>query len=135
MRIPVLLFQLNTVESLGRRFKGFGRMLAGFMPGMNDVLRKIGMDVSAEAYTVSSFFSSFIYGLFFFLVAMIALTYRGADQVLYISLGFGILFWVVFYLLHIIYPGIIMKKIATLVIETLFMLTLFAAGWFALVVF
>ena len=28
-----------------------------------------------------------------------------------------------------------MKKIATIVIETMFMLTLFAAGWFALVVF
>jgi len=28
-----------------------------------------------------------------------------------------------------------MKKIATIAIETLFMLTLFAAGWFALVVF
>jgi len=28
-----------------------------------------------------------------------------------------------------------MKKIATVAIETLFMLTLFAAGWFALVVF
>jgi len=27
-----------------------------------------------------------------------------------------------------------MKKIATIAIETMFMLTLFAAGWFALVV-
>jgi hypothetical protein len=31
--------------------------------------------------------------------------------------------------------SLIMKKIATIAIETMFMLTLFAAGWFALVVF
>jgi flagellar protein FlaJ len=112
MKIPVLLFQLRTVESLGRRFKGLGLALTSFLPNLEDVLRKIGFHASAEAYAVSSLFSSFIYGLLFFLITLFALSFRAVEEPVLYSLGLGLLFWLVFFLLHQIYPGIIMRKIA-----------------------
>ena len=111
MRIPVLLLSLRSTKKLGRRFKGLGSALIRVQPGLGEVLAKIRMDVEPEAYVVGSLFSAFFYGLIFFAVSMLALTMRGVEP-LYQSLGIGIAFWFLFFSLHLIYPAIIMKKIA-----------------------
>jgi flagellar protein FlaJ len=77
------------------------------------VLQKIGIDIGPQAYMVGSLLSSFLYGIIFFLISLIAISTRnGMDAALRPSLGIGIAMWFVFFMLHAIYPGIILKKIA-----------------------
>ena len=111
MRIPFLLLSFETMESIGRRFKGLGRILSRVQPNLGEVLSKIGVDIEPEDYAVGSLFSAFLYGILFFAVGMAALSMRGAEP-LSTSVAIGISFWLVFFLLHMIYPAIVMKKIA-----------------------
>ena len=112
-KIPVLLFPLNTVRRLGKRLRGLGENLVKLQPKLGETLAKIEIEVEPEEYAAASFVSSFVYGLLFFAVAMAALLIRGAEQEpLYLSIMLGVAMWVVFYLLHMIYPAIELKKIS-----------------------
>lgn len=114
MGVPFLLLTTDTMEKAGRRLRGLGRMLFAMRPALRNELPKIGILIDAESYCVGSFISSIAYGLIFFLVSMIALTVRGAEEpVLWMnSIVIGLLFWMLFFMLHILYPNILVKKIA-----------------------
>lgn len=62
---------------------------------------------------MGSLISSFIYGLLIFAVALAATWFRGTvEQPLLLSVGMGLGMWLLFFLLHMIYPSILLKKIA-----------------------
>jgi flagellar protein FlaJ len=112
MKIPILLFSIKTVNRLGRRFRGFGRWMAKMNPKLSETLRKIGLDIEPSAFMVGSFFSSLTYGVMIFLIGTLALLAKGDTEQLILPVLMGIVFWIMFFFLHMMYPSIIMKKIA-----------------------
>ncbi len=112
MKIPFLLFSFDSMRKNGRRFKNLGAFLAKLVPGLGSTLSKIEADIDPGSYAVGSLLSSFFYGIFFSAVGALSLTLRGADP-LVPALLIGLTSWLMFFLVHMVYPGIVMKKIAT----------------------
>lgn len=99
---------------LGRRFGPIGRALAKANPQLGLVISKLRMDTEPEGFAAGAFVSAFIYALLICLISAAALWVRTGDmgQVLVPSLVVGLSFWMILFLFLMIYPGIIMKKIA-----------------------
>jgi flagellar protein FlaJ len=118
-KIPILLFQINAVKRMGRRLRGFGLALKSIQPKLDETLEKMGLDLKAEDYLVGAFFSSLIYGFLFFLIGFIGLFLKaqgdGAEpsSVVGLAAALGLSFTLLFFMLHLIYPRIILNKIAT----------------------
>ena len=113
-RIPVLLLPLGTVRRLGRRFTALGRILAHISPKLGSTLSKLGVELDLESYVVGSFFSSIIYAILFSTIAFFAMGLNENIEdpgMMAIAIGFGV--WLMFFMLHIIYPKIILTKVAT----------------------
>ncbi|MFH1785607.1 MAG: type II secretion system F family protein [Candidatus Micrarchaeota archaeon] len=114
-RIPFLLISFRAVGRLGRRLRGLGKILISLQPGLKTTISKLGYDFSAESYVVGSFISSFLYGFFFCLIMLLALSTKpDLDEIIRTSLGAGLGIMTVFFMLHLIYPAILLKKIAML---------------------
>lgn len=113
MKIPLLLVSFSTMNTLGRRFKGLGKTLLKLQPRLGATLTKIGIEVEPEAYVIGSLFSSLFYGIAFFAISLAALAVRvDVQDPVRTALPLGFAFWLVFFLLHLIHPTIILKKIA-----------------------
>jgi pilus assembly protein TadC len=99
---------------LGRRFRPAGRLLALANPRLDTILPKLRMDSEPEGFALGSFVSSFIYALMLFAMATMVLwmRYQDIDQAWLPSIAVGLSFWAIFFLFHMVYPGIIMTKIA-----------------------
>jgi flagellar protein FlaJ len=111
MRIPFLLVPFKSMKKISRRFRGLGKILSKIQPNLGQTLSKIGADIDPGAYAVGSFISAFLYGLTFFILSIILLTFRGVEAVP-VSLVIGTTFWLMFFFIHMVYPKIVMKKIA-----------------------
>ncbi len=112
-RIPVLLLDEGTAARAGRRLRALGRPLLKAFPSIGPAVEKIGLGMEPEDYLVASVLSSFVYGLIFFAVVLAATAGRsGFEPALRTAAAIGIGIWAVFFSLHIVYPGIILKKIA-----------------------
>jgi flagellar protein FlaJ len=110
--IPFMLLPERVVKRIGRRFR-LGMVLLPLFPSLKTTLQKTRIDIAPDSYVSASLLSSLIYGLLFFILSMAIFSYRKpeADPLL-TGLAIGIMFSVLFFLLHIYYPVIIMKKIA-----------------------
>jgi pilus assembly protein TadC len=114
-RVPILLLPSGVVQKLGRRTFPPVMLVLPMFPALKDTLQKLRFQCGADSYVAASIISSFIYGVIFALIGYIALLMRPAaesDPAL-TAAALGILFWLIFFLLHIAYPGIIVKKIAS----------------------
>ncbi|MFH1521029.1 MAG: type II secretion system F family protein [Candidatus Micrarchaeota archaeon] len=114
-RIPFLLISFKLMRRMGRRLSGVGKVLITLQPGLKTTLSKLGYTFSAETYVVGSLFSAGLYGLFFSLltIGMFLLKQDVEDPTLMaMAAGFGIS--MLFFLLHLIYPRIMLKKIAAM---------------------
>ncbi|MBU0590882.1 type II secretion system F family protein [Candidatus Micrarchaeota archaeon] len=113
-RIPVLLLSFDTVRRLGRRMSGLGKVLTKIMPSLATNLPKLEIDIEPEAYAVGSLVSSFIYGAVFSLIVVVAFLAGESDpeNIGNFALGTGIGIWFVFFIMHLIYPSIVVKKVA-----------------------
>ncbi len=113
-KIPLMLVSARQMFWLGRRFRSLGRALTSVNPRLGTVLQKLRMDIEPEGYAVGSLVSSLFYGLLLFIIAAAALFVRYHDmaQVWPTAILMGVVFWFVFFMFHMIYPGIIMTKIA-----------------------
>jgi flagellar protein FlaJ len=115
IRIPLFLLSFGAADWLGRRINGLGRILKSMRPSLDKDLKGLDFELDAQAYCVGSFWSAFIYGLLFFALSF-AILYTsplwemGMKLRIGIAAGFG--FFVIFYLLHMMYPSILVKKIA-----------------------
>ena len=115
-RIPLLLFSFESMRNFGKRFSRLAKFLLKLKPSLNVDLVGLESDADAEDYAVASFLSAFFYGsLFFFFGYVMSLLLPAAvagPPPLLIGILLGLLFFLMFFTLHIIYPGIIRKKIA-----------------------
>jgi pilus assembly protein TadC len=113
-KIPVMLFTLHNMEKLGRRLKPIGKLIIGLQPGLGTTLPKIGyLDLEPEAYGAAACVSSLFYALVFFIISFVVITLRGTiGQPLGLSLAIGFGTWFIFLMLHMGYPGILVRKMA-----------------------
>ena len=115
IKIPLLLLSLGSMDNIGRRMRGFGRILKVMKPSLDSQLKAIEVDIQADCYCVGSFFSALVYGLLFFGMAF-AILYASPivepDMQIRFALATGVMFFVIFYLLHMSYPSILVKKVA-----------------------
>lgn len=114
-RVPLMLISFKGAERLGRRFSGLGKVLIKIRPTLKKEFISLGVDLNPRAYMVGAFFSGFLYGLLFFGLGIILLAIRGEHDdltVMKLSAAVGLMISMLFFLLHIIYPGILVKKIA-----------------------
>jgi len=113
VKIPFLLFQSPGRYRLIKRMRALGLMLLPIMPSIRVTLQKIRYDSTADIFMTAAFLSSFIYGMLFFAMSLVILTIVKPDEdIMGKAFGLGICFWFVFFVLHLIYPSIEMKKIA-----------------------
>ncbi|MCI0503681.1 type II secretion system F family protein [Candidatus Micrarchaeota archaeon] len=113
-RIPFLLLPEQSVMRLSRRFR-VGQLLLPLFPSLRGTLQKTRIEFEAGAYIAASIISSFIYGILFFIISIIAQSLRagGAQgSPLLLPLGVGIVMWGLFLALHLYYPTIVMRKVA-----------------------
>lgn len=112
-RVPIMLVPSGAMKKLGKRTFPPVILLAPLFPSLPATLKKIRYGAGADSYVAASFISSFIYGLLFFLLPFVLLSFRGEyENPLLPSIGIGLVFWVAFFALHMVYPGIVVKKIA-----------------------
>ena len=112
-RIPLILLNAEQMAWLGRRFRTIGSILSKANPTLAATLSKLKIDMEPEAYAMGSIISSFFYGIMFFFVIFLALGIKTTpDEALQPAIGIGFAIWMVFFGLHMIYPAILMRKIA-----------------------
>ncbi len=111
--VPFMLVPDKFISGLGRRGSRIGMLLLPAFPSLRTTLLKVRMDVEPDAFLTASLASSLIYGLFFSIVGFFALTIRpqGGDPLAF-SLALGLTMTLMFFMLHAMYPSIVMKKIA-----------------------
>jgi len=113
-KILLMLVSKRQMFWLGRRFRFAGRMLSSVNPRLESTLAKLRFDAEAEGYALGSFISAFFFGLLLFVLSAAVLYERYQDpaQVWPASLAVGLAFWAVFFMFNMLYPGIILTKIA-----------------------
>jgi flagellar protein FlaJ len=114
-RIPLVLLPFHTIDEMGRRMRGLGRILSLMRPSLKKELDGIEVKLDPGSYAVGSFFSALVYGVIFFLLSYLLLFFLGGlapDLMLRVPILVGFGFFVIFFLLHLVYPSIILKKIA-----------------------
>ena len=111
-----MLFSIERANNVNRHFVWIGEKLNAIFSNLKYTLLQADLDISPEKYLTASFFSALIYGLLFFILIYglqfardQAITAEGSI----ISFVVGIMFFGVFFMLHIIYPGIMAKQHAT----------------------
>lgn len=114
MRIPLMVFSIETSKKIGRHFKGLGRILLSFYPGVKYDLRSINANIEADEYAFSATISALIWGALFTVVPYIIMGFRGfpSEQRYMFTLAIGIFFTLFAFMLHMSYPGIISRKLA-----------------------
>jgi flagellar protein FlaJ len=112
-RVPILLLPDSIMRKLGRRTFPPVMLLLPLFPSLKSTLQEIRFEFGVDSFVAASLFSSFIYGFVFCLLSFALLSSRpaGTDPVI-LSIALGAIFWLMFFLLHVSYPGIIVKKIA-----------------------
>jgi len=112
-KVPLLLLSPSIASWFGRRLRALGAVLLKVYPPLSIMVPKLRLDMDAEAYAVGTFISSFLYGLLFFCITLLSFTMRSLPgNPLNFSLAIGLSFWLMFFILHLIYPSILVKKIA-----------------------
>jgi pilus assembly protein TadC len=103
------------MEQIGRRWPKIGKICLAIQPSLKETMRKLSFSFDGETYAAGSLISSFLYGLIFFAIMSTVLTIKGdSEEPVRVALGAGIGMWAVFFLLHLIYPGIMLKKVAAM---------------------
>lgn len=112
-----MLLPPGIVQKLGRRAFPPIVLLLPLFPSLKSTLQKIRFESGVDCFLAASFFSSLIYGVLFSLLGFFVLSQRtaelGSPDPLAISIALGAMSWLAFFMLHVSYPGIISKKIAT----------------------
>ena len=110
-RIPLLLFSFPQMERIGKHMEFIGEPVSFIHLALEDELKTLGIEVKASWYAGSAFLSAFIYG-FLGGMGMYALTVAVQRTNAQLAVMLGILFFLMAFLLHILYPSIVRKKIS-----------------------
>ncbi|MBN1940657.1 MAG: type II secretion system F family protein [Candidatus Diapherotrites archaeon] len=110
-----MLYSIDRANNVNRKFVWIGERLAKVFYNLEYDLAKAGLEISSEKYLTAAFFSALVYGIaiFFFLYGLFFLRdaeITAQNSVLAFAIGFA--FFIVFFLIQKIYPGIMAKKYA-----------------------
>jgi flagellar protein FlaJ len=114
-RIPLLLLPFGAMDEIGRRMRGLGRVLCAMRPNLKKELKGLEIDLDPDCYCVGAFFSALIYGVLFSIMSYVILLFSQSfapELVARIPIAAGFGFFFIFFMLHLIYPSIIIKKVA-----------------------
>ncbi len=115
-RIPLLLFSFEKMQNFGKRFSRLAKLLLKLKPSLASELTGLETDAEPEDYVVASFFSALFYGLVFFffgyIISLILPSSPATKIPLLLGSVLGLFFFLIFFSLHIAYPGILRRKIA-----------------------
>ncbi len=114
MRIKFLLFSAEQAKQFNKRTLFLGSFLEKIFVGTKYDLKKAEININAQEYLTASFFSALIYGIIFFVLGTLLVFFRDGiiQNAFPLNFFIGIAFFVMFFFLHLIYPGIIAKQIA-----------------------
>ena len=114
MRVKFVLFSIEQAKRFNKRSLVIGDFLKKVFVGIKYDLKKAELGIEAKEYLTAAFFSATIYGLAFFVIGtgLIFLRDGTIEAVFPINFLIGFVFFVLFFFLHIIYPGLIAKRIA-----------------------
>src|SRR3989338_2353922 len=115
MRVRFLLFSLEGANRLSRRLTWIGKTLSNVFYNTKYDLKRAELPVSAEQYLTACFLSALLYGLFFF--ALLAGIFYVREQLLseqsvVLSAALSLLFFFLFFGIHLVYPGLLAKQVA-----------------------
>lgn len=108
--VKFLLFPLEKAKKLDRKFRWIGNKLSALFYGTRYDLVDAGIDADAEEYLTAAFFSAAIYFAIGVLFASALLLAKKEGIEIAALLFSGMLFFMLFLALHIIYPKIIAKR-------------------------
>jgi len=116
IHVPFLLVSFKTMEEFGRRLGPVGKALSSVHPNLSKELQSLGITLKPGHYMVGALISAFIYlvlafGLVFALLLTSPLFTMEAR--LRVAGLIGLLCLVIFFVLHLIYPSILVKKFAS----------------------
>ncbi|MBU1120412.1 MAG: type II secretion system F family protein [archaeon] len=114
MRVKFLLFSVEKSKKISKRFLGIGERISRLFFGVKYDLKKAGLEIEAKEYCAAAFLSALIYGIIFFLLgsALLFLRNGSIEGIFPLNIGIGLVFFFIFFFLHMIYPGIMAKRIA-----------------------
>lgn len=115
MRVKFMLYSIERANKVNRHFVWIGEKLSGLFFNVKYALQQGDFEIEPEKYLTAAFFSALVYGIIFFFAfyALFAVrdgTITGENSVLAALIGLA--FFCIALFLHIIYPGIMAKKYA-----------------------
>ena len=114
MRIPLMLFSIESAAKIGNRLQGIGRYVIALHPGIKYDLRALGQSIEPASYAAAAFLSALVWGALFGLLGYALLYMREFEGPIQ---GYAVLLGLVFFLLalvlHLFYPGILARQIAS----------------------
>jgi len=117
VRVPFLLLDYKSMDEIGRRMKPLGRLLNLLRPNLAKELPSLGVTINPEHYRTGAFFSALIYGVLSFgliLASLMANPDIEMNMRIQYAGAAGFLFFFIAFMLHLIYPSILVKKLAAL---------------------
>lgn len=112
IKIPFLLVGPKGAKRFSKRFGLAGRVIAKTMPNLDSSMKKLNSDYDVESFCNSAFISATIYAAIFGALVYFILNLRGEENIVGQTLGIGIAIFVIFLGLMLIYPRILIKKVA-----------------------
>lgn len=112
MRIPLMIFSLETAKKFSHRFMGTGRLLRFLSPNLELDLIKSELDIKPDEYRFASLFSAFFFGLTFFALIFTVLfsATHEAGKALAMAFVGGLVPFVMILIILLKYPKIIAGK-------------------------
>ncbi len=110
-----MLFSIEKANRINRRFLWIGERLSRLLFSTKYDLQKAELDIDAPRYLTASVFSAVVYGLLFFgfVFALLFARAGAIENSHYASAALGgVLGGLMFFMLHVIYPGVMAKQIA-----------------------
>jgi flagellar protein FlaJ len=112
-KIPLMIIPLAIAMKISRRLTGLGKRLAGFIPGLKYELRETDIDLTDAEYVAACLVNCFamlvlFFGLFFALTYLIQA--KGLEYSLFLSGLLSAVFFFLFFVVLIRYPGVLAGK-------------------------
>ncbi len=112
IRIPFLLVGPTGAKRFSKRFGGIGKFISKLMPSLGVTMKKLETEYDAQTFANAAFISAIIYALLFGGLVYFILNLRGEAEIIGQSVGIGFLIFFIFLMLMIIYPKILIRKVA-----------------------
>jgi flagellar protein FlaJ len=114
-RIPIMLFPLSSMQTIGARLRGLGVKIIAFYPSVRYDLRNIGIEEAAENYCAVSFVSAGIWAMLAAFMVGVGVSMSDTlplpAKIIVSMLGLLVGFFF-FMVLHLAFPRIIAQGIA-----------------------